>query len=57
MILEVCGFNDWLVRLLREYGCREVMRRLATIIWHMVKNNEAYLVGGPPRRKLVVQAV
>jgi transposase len=24
-ILEVCGFNDWLVKLLREYGCREVI--------------------------------
>jgi transposase len=29
-----------------------VMRRLATIIWHMVKNNQPYLVGGPPRQKL-----
>jgi len=24
-ILEVCGFNDWLLRLLDEYGCREVL--------------------------------
>jgi hypothetical protein len=24
-MLEVCGFNYWLVRLLREYGCREVI--------------------------------
>jgi len=22
-ILEVCGFNDWLLKLLTEYGCRE----------------------------------
>ena len=22
-ILEVCGFNDWLLKLLVEYGCRE----------------------------------
>jgi transposase len=25
VILEVCGLNDWLVRLLAEYGCREVI--------------------------------
>ena len=25
IILEVCGFNDWLVKLLPEYGCREVI--------------------------------
>lgn len=24
-ILEVCGFNDWLIKLLKEYGCREVI--------------------------------
>jgi transposase len=24
-ILEVCGFNDWLLRLLAEYGCREIV--------------------------------
>ncbi len=24
-ILEVCGFNDWLIKLLEEYGCREVV--------------------------------
>jgi transposase len=23
--LEVCGFNDWLIALLHEYGCREVV--------------------------------
>ena len=25
VILEVCGFNDWLVTLLREYGCSEIV--------------------------------
>ena len=25
VIVEVCGFNDWLVKLLKEYGCREVL--------------------------------
>src|SRR4030042_491879 len=24
-ILEVCGFNDWLLKLLKQYGCRETM--------------------------------
>ena len=24
-ILEVCGFNDWLIALLREVGCREIV--------------------------------
>ena len=24
-ILEVCGFNDWLLDLLAEYGCREIV--------------------------------
>ena len=25
VILEVCGFNDWLLKLLTEYGCRETI--------------------------------
>ena len=25
VILEVCGFNDWLLKLLAEYGCRETI--------------------------------
>ena len=24
-IVEVCGFNDWLLKLLKEYGCRETI--------------------------------
>lgn len=24
-VLEVCGFNDWLIERLREYGCREIV--------------------------------
>ena len=24
-IVEVCGFNDWLLEMLHEYGCRNVM--------------------------------
>jgi len=29
-----------------------VMRRLATIIWHMLKEREPYHLGGPPRSKI-----
>ena len=29
-----------------------VMRRLATIIWQMVKYKEPYVIGGPPKEKL-----
>jgi transposase len=29
-----------------------VMRRLATILWHMLTKNEAYVSGGPPRARL-----
>lgn len=29
-----------------------VMRRLATVIWHMLSKGEAYQPGGPPRRRL-----
>jgi transposase len=24
-IMEICGFNDWLVEMLHEYGCRKVV--------------------------------
>ena len=24
-ILEVCGFNDWLLKMLAQYGCRETV--------------------------------
>ena len=46
----------WYSRIKRRRGAKiarvAVMRRLATIIWHMVKYNEAYVIGGPPPRKL-----
>jgi transposase len=29
-----------------------VMRRLATIMWHMLKRQEPYVMGGPPPRRL-----
>lgn len=31
-----------------------VMRRLTTILWHMLTKNEAYVCGGPPRARLTV---
>jgi len=24
-VVEVCGFNDWLLKLLPEFGCRELV--------------------------------
>jgi transposase len=50
----------WYGRIKRRRGSKiarvAVMRRLATVIWHMVKHNEPYMIGGPPRRKLAIQA-
>ena len=50
----------WYGRIKRRRGSKiarvAVMRRLATIIWHMVKHNEPYVIGGPPRRKLQARA-
>jgi len=44
----------WYAKIKKRRGAKiarvAVMRRLATIIWHMVKHNEAYVPGGPPRR-------
>jgi transposase len=43
----------WYARIKKRRGTKiarvAVMRRLATIIWHMVKYNEPYTPGGPPR--------
>jgi transposase len=50
----------WYGRIKRRRGSKiarvAVMRRLATIIWQMVKYNQPYVIGGPPRRKLAGQA-
>jgi transposase len=47
------SMKAWYARIKKRRGSKiarvAVMRRLATIIWHMVKNNEAYCMGGPPR--------
>jgi transposase len=46
----------WYGRIKKRRGSKiarvAVMRRLATVIWHMLKHNEPYVIGGPPRRKL-----
>jgi transposase len=51
----------WYSRIKKRRGSKiarvAVMRRLATILWHMIKNQEAYVVGGPPRQKLQAKAV
>jgi len=50
------SMRAWYSKIKRRRGSKiarvAVMRRLATIIWHMVKNNEPYVVGGPPQKKL-----
>ena len=50
-ILEVCGFNDWLIALLQEYGCREI------VLIHPDKRSKRKTdrrdyIGGPPRLRL-----
>jgi transposase len=50
----------WYTRIKRRRGSKiarvAVMRRLTTVIWHMVKHREPYRIGGPPRRKMAAQA-
>lgn len=58
-ILEVCGFNDWLIEMLHEYGCQEVVlihperpskrktdRRDAHKLAEMLWLNRDRLIGG-----------
>ena len=46
----------WYKRIKQRRGSKiarvAVMRRLATIIWHMLSKNQPYQVGGPPQKKL-----
>jgi transposase len=50
------AMRAWYLRIKKRRGSKiarvAVMRRLATILWHMVKHNEPYMAGGPPRQKL-----
>ena len=46
------SMKSWYQRIKKRRGSKigrvAVMRRLATIIWHMVKYEEPYMIGGPP---------
>ena len=48
--------RNWFKAIKRRRGSKiarvAVMRRLATIVWHMLTRNEAYACGGPPRARL-----
>ena len=45
--------KKWYLRIKKRRGSKiarvAVMRRLATVIWHMVKYDQPYMMGGPPR--------
>jgi transposase len=45
--------RDWYRKIRQRRGSKiarvAVMRRLVTIFWHMLKHQESYRVGGPPR--------
>ena len=49
--------KQWYQRIKKRRGSKiarvAVMRRLAEIIWHMVKNRQAYVTGGPEAWKKV----
>ena len=50
------AMRAWYKRIKQRRGSKiarvAVMRRLATIIWHLLKKREAYQIGGPPHKKL-----
>jgi transposase len=62
MVLHVLrrdsAMRAWYQRIKRRRGAKiarvAVMRRLSTILWHMVKHNEPYQLGGLPHRQLTV---
>ena len=64
-ILEVCGFNDWLIRMLRDYRCQKVIliqpddrkkrktdRRDAAALSELLWVNRTRLLQGKPVRGL-----
>jgi transposase len=64
-VLEVCGFNDWLIRLLQEYRCHQVIliqpddrktcktdRRDAAALSELLWANRDRLLNGKPVRGL-----
>ena len=60
IVLHVLKFDrvirTWYQRIKKRRGSKiarvAVMRKLATIIWHMVKHKETYIVGGTPRHRM-----
>jgi len=60
MILHVLrrdgAMRQWYREIKKRRGSKiarvAVMRRSTTILWHMVKHNQAYVVGGPPQNRL-----
>jgi transposase len=61
VIVEICGFNDWLLKLLVEYGCREILlvqpekqskkktdRRDANALCEVLWVNRERLLAGKP---------
>ena len=64
-VLEVCGFNDWLIRMLRDYRCHKVIliqpeerkkqktdRRDAAALSELLWVNQQRLLAGKPVRGL-----
>ncbi len=64
-VLEVCGFNDWLIRMLRDYRCQKVIliqpedrkkcktdRRDAAALSELLWANRERLLQGKPVRGL-----
>jgi len=50
------SMKTWHAKIKKRRGSKiarvAVMRRLATIVWHMVKNHEPYHIGGLPKQHL-----
>ncbi len=46
--------RDWYRRIKKRRGTKiarvAVMRRITTILWHMLTYQETYSIGGPPKR-------
>ena len=44
--------KNWYKKIKKRRGSKiarvAVMRRLTTILWHMLKHNQPYVCGGPP---------
>ncbi len=64
-ILEVCGLNDWFLKMLQEYGCREIIlvqpdqrdhrktdRRDANALGEILWTNRHRLLAGKKMQKV-----